>query len=351
LQPRTRWNAAELLGYAFPEQRWAVPGILAEGLNVLVGPPKVGKSWLGLNIAVAIASGGVALGRIRVVEGDVLYLALEDTPRRLQDRLGKVLTGSPAPTRLDIETRCASLDRGGFDLIHSWLCEHPDARAVIVDVWARVRGFSDPRTNAYESDYAAASKLKALADEFGVTLVCVHHTRKSGADDYVDTVSGSQGIAGCADAILVLSRSRGGADAVMKVTGRDIEETEFALQFAPDIGAWQMLDGPAGDYDLGDTRRRIVHHVRDHGPATPKHIADALDMKEPTVRQTVRRMAEDGQLDTDGNGSYFEPMSPVTHVTPVTQPHRDSDTSDSSDTPRFNGEHERARQRAYEEYE
>jgi RecA-family ATPase len=75
---RTRWTAAELQHVEFPEPRWAVPGLLAEGLNLLVGSPKIGKSWWALNVAVSVAQGGKALGRVDVPEGDVLYLALED---------------------------------------------------------------------------------------------------------------------------------------------------------------------------------------------------------------------------------------------------------------------------------
>jgi Mrp family chromosome partitioning ATPase len=101
-RPQTVWNAADLMAATFPAMRWAVPGVVAEGLTVVVGPPKVGKSWLCWGLAVAVASGGVAFGKVPVEAGDVLYLALEDTPRRLQSRLGKVLQRDPAPHRLTI---------------------------------------------------------------------------------------------------------------------------------------------------------------------------------------------------------------------------------------------------------
>ena len=191
---RTRWNAAELLAHAFPEQRWAVPGLIAEGLNLLVGPPKLGKSWFALDLAVAIACGGLAFGQVDVIEGDVLYLALEDPARRLRDRLLMMLAGSEASTRLDLETSCDAIVEAD-EIIRQWLDEHPDARCVVVDVWARVRGFSDSRANAYEADYLAAARMKTIADDYGVTIIVVHHTRKSGADDWVDTVSGTNGLA------------------------------------------------------------------------------------------------------------------------------------------------------------
>src|SRR3954471_17711209 len=92
---RTSWTAAELQRLVFPDARWAVPGLIAEGVTLLVGPPKVGKSWLGLNVAASVAEGGLALGKGDVDPGDVLYLALVDTGRRVQSRLRMMMNDEP----------------------------------------------------------------------------------------------------------------------------------------------------------------------------------------------------------------------------------------------------------------
>ncbi|MDC7338944.1 AAA family ATPase [Streptomyces lydicus] len=105
-RPRTAWTADQLMAAEFPEPKWAVPGILAEGVNLLAGPPKVGKSWLSLGLALAVAAGGYAFDSVPVDGGPVLYLALEDTPRRLQTRMGKMLGGQPAPGGLTLVTEC-----------------------------------------------------------------------------------------------------------------------------------------------------------------------------------------------------------------------------------------------------
>ncbi|MGZ6969310.1 MAG: AAA family ATPase [Acidimicrobiia bacterium] len=99
---RTEWSARDLLAADFPPIKWAVDGVLADGLNLVAGSPKVGKSWLALGLAIAVASGGRALGKIPVERGDALYLALEDPPRRLKRRLEIILAGSPAPLALDL---------------------------------------------------------------------------------------------------------------------------------------------------------------------------------------------------------------------------------------------------------
>jgi RecA-family ATPase len=241
---RTSWTAAELMAIEFPEPRWAVPGILAEGLNLLCGPPKLGKSWFALNVAVAVSMGTKAFGRVHVDQGDVLYLALEDPGRRLQSRLRMVLGLEPAPERLTLETACPAIADGGAELIDKWLGEHPDARLVIVDVFTRIRGKVNDRSGRYEADYEAMAAIKTIADEWGIAILVVHHTRKQHAADFLDTVSGTHGLAGAADAVLVLERSRGSAEAKLQITGRDVEETEYALNFAGDVGTWQFLEGP-----------------------------------------------------------------------------------------------------------
>lgn len=169
------FTAAELMKTTFPEPKWAVPGLVAEGLNLLVGSPKLGKSWLVLGLGVAIASGGVALGKVPVEQGSVLYAALEDTPRRLQGRLRSVLNGIEAPEGLHITT---FLPRGAdmVDTVSEWLEAHTDARLVIVDVLRKVTPRSDGR-NLYEADYDAMGALESLADRHKVAVIAVHYTR------------------------------------------------------------------------------------------------------------------------------------------------------------------------------
>jgi hypothetical protein len=317
----------------FPPMRWAVDGVLAEGVNVLAGTPKLGKSWLALGLAVAVASGGHAFGRIPVAEGDVLVLALEDTARRLQARLGKILRGSPGPARLTIATRW-----DGIEAVDRWLTEHPDARLVVVDVLQRVRGPGVRGESLYNADYNALRPFADLAHAHGVCVLVVHHTRKATADDYVDEVSGTFGLAGAADAILVARRSRQSGAAIIKVTGRDVEERELALEFDPATAAWVLLDGPASHHEVRDTRRLILDALLGSAPMGPKAIHDKTGIGLDLVKQTVRRMADDGQLNTAG-GRYWHPDTPVplSLLSPESpegeHPESPGDSGDRSDTP------------------
>lgn len=309
------WTASELLDTDFPQPRWAVPGLIAEGLTLLVGAPKLGKSWLALNIACAVASGGHALGRIPVDEGDALYLALEDPGRRLKDRLRIVLDGDPAPKRLHLFPSWPQLHDGGIEMLDAWLDQHPTCRVVVVDVFAKVRGQTSDREDRYSADYRQMTALKELADRHGVAVVVIHHTRKQASEDFMDLVSGTNGLAGASDSIIVLARSRGSADAKLHLTGRDVEEAEHALKLIG--GRWTMLEGPASDYETTDQRRRILNVLRNREGLGPKAIAESAGLSHDVVKQLVRKMVNAGELDTDGDGHYFPPIHSIHSVHPI----------------------------------
>jgi hypothetical protein len=312
-RPRTAWSAADLMATDFPPPRWAVPGLICEGVTLLTGPPKVGKSWLSLGLAVAVARGGAAMGRVPVQQGPVLYLALEDTARRLKSRLGKVLGEDPPPEGLTFMTECAPFPAGAAEVV-LWLDEHPDARLIIIDVLAKVRGTAAAGTDPYQADYAAIGRFKALADRYSVAIVLVHHVRKMASDDFLAEVSGTFGLAGAADATLSLKRARGQADAILHVTGRDVDEAEYAAAFDPEHGAWTLLDGPAEAHTLGDLRHRIRTYLEEHPGHGPKQITEAIAPDQyDNVRTHLARMLEDGQVVSPARGRYALPG--VTSVT------------------------------------
>ncbi len=305
-RPRTAYRADELMAIEFPAPKWAVPGLIAEGLTLLAGPPKVGKSWLSLGLGLAISAGTPALGTIATEPGPVLYLALEDTPRRLQSRMRKVLAGGRVSGDLTLDTWCPTMTDGGGAYIAGWLEENPAARLVVIDVFTKVRGKPPPgASSAYEADYAAIGAIKRLADTYGVAVLLVHHVRKAASEDFLTTVSGTNGLAGAADAVLVLERARARADGILHITGRDVEENDHALSFDPATGSWTMLDGPAEQHTMGDTRALIARYVRDYPGSKPADIATALSLSRDLVKQTCRRMADDHQVTVQPGGAYY----------------------------------------------
>jgi hypothetical protein len=309
-QCRTSWTAVDLLATQFPAPRFAVNGLLPEGLAFMCGAPKLGKSWMALGLAIAVATGGRALGSVRVEAGDVLYLALEDSARRLQSRLRTLLGGREAPQALELETEWPRLDEGGIDKLDVWLDGHPDARLVLVDVWPRIRPRVRSRSaDQYTLDYEAAELVQRLAISRGIAVVVLYHTRKAEASDFVETVTGTFGTASGADTIVVVKRGRGQADATLHVTGRDIVERELALRFTPEAGTWTLM-GEAAEYNLGETRRELLEAIRAHGTLTPKQAAEITSVGYELAKKTLQRMAADGQLRGD-RGSYRTPVPAV----------------------------------------
>ena len=302
-------NAADLIGRTFPEPKYIVPGLIVEGLTVFGGKPKIGKSWAALNIAHAVAAGTKALGNIAVEPGEVLYLALEDTQRRLQGRLKTILQGAAPSDRLEFVTHWPRLDAGGLDDLDLWCREHPAARLIVIDTWARVRPAARKGRSFYDDDYAAVEPLKELADRHAVGIVLVHHLRKQVADDPLDEVSGSTGLTGAADSVLILKRERAQADAVLHATGRDIEESETAMQFDRETGAWTCL-GNANDFRHSREQMAVIRALGDSAvPLKPKELADILDKPRAAVKMMLSRMAKDGSVRSDGHGGYTLPTT------------------------------------------
>ena len=240
-QPRARLDDAIIQEYAeamiagdvFPPVTtfhvapvaWAVADVLPEGAFLLGGRPKMGKSWLALSLALAVATGGRALGRAVVQQVDVLVLALEDNERRLQERLLTLLAGDERAdvSRLTLRTDCPRLDKGGTLVVQSWLEAHPDARLVVVDTLAKVKPRRRAGGDAYADDYDAVQPFVELAKRHRVTLLIITHLRKLGMnEDVFDAITGTLGTTGGVDGALVLARERGRADAVLHVTGRDL---------------------------------------------------------------------------------------------------------------------------------
>jgi len=296
-------SAAELIEREFPEPTWVVPRLLPEGLAILAGRPKLGKSFLALNLALAVATGGVALGQIKVGKGNVVCLSLEDGPRRLQDRLKAMLGGGKAPEGLHFFTEFPRLDQGGLQALEEVILRHTP-RLIILDTLARLRPPGRKNGNIYQEDYAVIGSLKTIADRHNAALLIVHHQNKADYTDILDTISGSTGISGAADTLLVFKRSRGKADAELFATGRDFEEKELALSFDNLTMSWQIL-GSAQEYRLSQERQEILELLREAGrPLSPKEVAAALGKPYTAIAQLLYRMSKTKEITAVGYGRY-----------------------------------------------
>lgn len=309
-------GADQLALKEFPPVRWAVPDIIPEGLTILAGKPKAGKSLLALSLAAMCACGGFALGKVPVDSGPVLYLGLEDPERRLQSRLAKMMGGRDRlPRNLDLVAigGWARLDQGGLGAIIAWLDSHPDARLVVIDTLAKVR---PPRRGGrqgdlYAEDYAVLEGLQELAVRRGVAIIIVHHMRKAMGDDGVDEVSGSAGLTGCADGIATLKRKEEGGE--LRVIGRDLEQdVELALEHDALTGTWRLA-GNLSEVRMSRERRAVTAVLRDGNREgnrlTPSEVAIRLAQNANAIKKLMWMMEKDGQLTKDDKGRYGLPSA------------------------------------------
>ena len=296
-------NASDLMALEIPETRWAVEGFLPAGCSILSGGPKVGKSILASHVALAVATGGVALDKIRVEQGDVLYLALEDTKRRLQTRIRDSGFARLDLSRLELVMQIPRQHEGGLVYIEDWLSRHKDARLVIIDTLQKFRKQHTANGDRYAADYDAVGSIKSIADRFDVPVLIIHHTKKAtDTDDWLNEISGTQGLAGAADTLLFLKRGRCQGTGVLRRTGRDVEEVELAMSLS---GFTWRLEGDAEEFNIAAEKKQIIDHLKEFGSQTPKQIADCLDLKHnSTLKSRLQRMNKEGLI-SSGGGKYW----------------------------------------------
>lgn len=298
----------------FPPLTWAVPGLVPEGFGLLTGAPKAGKSWLALGLALAVSAGTPALGKVPTGDARrVLLLALEDGPRRLQHRARALLGEQAIPERLDVITQARQDEVA--PLIGAWLDrEDGEGALVILDTLGKVLPPTMAGESAYSRDYRTGGDLKALADAHGAALLAVHHTRKAEAADWMDSTSGTNGLNGAADFTVNLSRSRNEAGGVLRVTGRDVLENEYAVTVRD--GCW-IVDGDSlneaaraaeaarATAGLGDRSAEVVAEVRRHPEGIgPTALGEALGMQANHAGTYLSRLAEAGRIGKRGRGLY-----------------------------------------------
>src|SRR4051794_17760133 len=269
----------QLLAADLPEPSFVIPGLIQKGLTILAGRPKLGKSWLMLDVALAATTSRQALGAYDCEQGDVLLLALEDNFTRLRSRLR--MLGAKPSCRLERHTEWPR-GRDAVEATARW----PDKRQatgvmVGIETITRIRPTGTLNRHAYAADAQALEPLQQLAVERGLAVVSVGHTRKAQSDDWLDSVigtTGSTGSTGTADAVMVLKRERGQADAVLYGTGRDFGEFERPLRFDEKSGRWSVLDMTAAEAKAGNTQALIIDVlIRIKCPLTLMQIATAIE--------------------------------------------------------------------------
>lgn len=294
----------------YPATKWAVTQLVPAGLSILASPPKRGKSWLVLQMALAVSEGRSFLGQT-TTQGPVIYAALEDTPRRIQDR-AKGLSMRRPSNALSLVFDLPPLDHGGMEeLARLILKENP--ALVIVDTWGKVKPSPEKGLNAFEADYKMAGPLKKLADKTGTAILLVHHLKKGASKgEDIESMSGSMGLPAAADALIFLKRVEGEDRAKLDRQGRDLDETE-SIPLLWDGPGWRRATSEEvfvqETETLPEKEALIIAFFEDMGvPLTTAQVAGGTNEKPDNVRKQLSRLVDKGLLIRKARGLYQLPQ-------------------------------------------
>lgn len=272
-------NAIELFQMDIEPVEFIIEGLVPVGLVLLASPPKYGKSWFCMNMGLAVSTGKDFLG-FKTNKSEVLYLALEDRFDRLKERITKNLAGEPFPAWLNFGIDSTTLDNGFLESVEDYLKDHSKTKLIIIDTFIKIRGEAKRNESAYAVDSREAGIIKKFADQHKIAVVLVTHTRKGiDPDDSFVNISGTYGVAGAADDMIVLTKQKRSDDVTkMSITGRDISYEDFAIILDKGHGIWKRLADSFDDfmartqmeikraeYLTGNTRKTIMKLLEENG--------------------------------------------------------------------------------------
>jgi hypothetical protein len=297
-------SAADLKGMTFMPLKWIVPGYIPEGVTLLAGKPKVGKSWLMLATALAASMARAVLGE-NCDKRNVLYCALEDTRRRMRSRIDAIIGQNDVwPDNLRFAYELPNLDQGGIAALQQMIDKY-GAKVVIIDTLARFRGQKLKNEEQYQCDYRTMTALNDLAKKNDVAVIVVHHVRKEKAEDVFDTISGTMGLSGAADTLVILTRAE--EELRLVVRGRDVEPEDKIVDFDLETGTWSVT----GDYEGKDgasasnARTLILSTLATAKYSMkPNDISEKTGLSKSTTRGALRRMARAGEVRRTQYGTY-----------------------------------------------
>lgn len=293
---------AKLAVKKFPARQSVVPDFLPVGATILAGDAKLGKSWMALDIALAVATGGSCLGKF-TVGGDgsgVLYLALEDIDVDFQERLWKSTSSFPENAMF---SRTWSPAPEGLKDLREYLDANPGMKLVVIDCLENVRGPRKRGQTPYSYDYDTIEPYRKIAGEYFLSILIIHHTNKQGSHKALYKVSGTMGLNAAADQTIVLDEIKNSTKVRLSVKGRKLRASDGALTFDEESCKWTWM---SPEDVMSEERAAIIQVLKEEFPdaLSPKQISGITGQKHDNVRQLLLKMAEAGQIDRGARGRY-----------------------------------------------
>lgn len=297
-------RADELDAMQFAPLRWAIPGILPEGMTCMAGKPKAGKSYLAMQMALAVASGdGTDFGLPDMEKGEVLYLALEDGPRRLQERMRQMLMGRK-PAGLHLTTTWPRIDQGGIEELAKWCDANPKIALIIIDTLRTIKAPTTGRRSAYDEDAGSVAPLHEFTKSRpGLAVVVIHHTRKQESADEFDLISGTHGLSGVFDTLAVLSADATGS-ATLSAQGRDLEHYKKALERDKRTGGWIFKGEAMPRAKTGERQELLDLLTKADAAMTLGDLARGIGKQPDTTRRLLKGLLAEGLICQPSYGTY-----------------------------------------------
>lgn len=299
----------EICNREYVPLQWLIPGIIPlDGVTMIVGNPKAGKSMFVLNVIISYLMDDILLSFFPPPKKPikVLYLDLEGSRRRIKERSLKIIGDNPYPINLFIANSWPRFGEGGLIKLKARLSlEH--FGLIIIDVLGKIQSIRKiSNIHSYSLDQQEIERFSSLCKEFQTSVILVHHTRKTKADDWIDMVSGSHGVSGAVDTLLYIYREKGKTDAVLHVTGRDVEEESYRMGYDGATNRWEML-GSITDLLSAEAReqQRVLNVLNAYeATMTPKQIAVKLGKSTGSVKMLLANLLNKGMILKESYGHY-----------------------------------------------
>ena len=289
-----------LMKTELPPMKWAVAGILPEGFICLAGRPKAMKSWTALKLVYCVQNGLNFLDH-QTVQGDAIYFGLEDSKRRIKDRVAKMGFDKLKQPQIVLGGDVPYLSFGYEECLENWIKSKENPRLVVIDTLARIKPRQSKSGTAYDQDNLLMNGIQKLAVQNNLTVLFITHLSKSSQEYSFDKIQGSVGVQGMTDAMWMLDRGDGvNSKASLKGRGRDILDFEYALNW-DGVSMSYLYEGNLDIINQNENRREITKAMEDLSKeldqVRPSDVAKFYGV--PSNSKDGRRMARTMQRMAD----------------------------------------------------
>jgi len=302
-------NMNELQQRNLPPIIFYIDGFIPQGLTILCSSPKMGKSWMALDMGLSISRGLQFMG-FNTLQSKVLYLALEDSENRLQVRLNKLLNNQIAPVDFLYAIQCDDISNSLIEQLEDIKKKEPNVKVIIIDTLQKVRGMYKGSNN-YANDYKEMSEIKKFADKYGMAIIVIHHMKKGYESDSFNKVSGTNGITGTADTMITLEKeNRSNETTILSINGRDVEYNQYIVKFNSEKCKWEMV----ATYEDNKKMQEEDNYYNDPLVNIIRNLLHKNNEKWQGTYTDLKSMLEDkysNMVDSKVNNSRIKPLIPL----------------------------------------